>query len=107
MKRLLLAIAALIVIVPTLGEVHAKTLRVSLVLPGPVTDGTFNTAAHRGIKAAEKNYDIKISIQEHVGFADSQAAMMNYARDGYDVVIGHGFQFAEPATKIHKQFPKT
>ncbi len=107
MKRLLFTLAALIVMVPSLGQVHAKTLKVALVLPGPITDGTFNTAAHRGIKAAEKNYDIKISIQEHVGFADSQAAMMNYARDGYDIVIGHGFQFAEPATKIHKQFPKT
>ena len=75
MKRLLFALAALIVVVPVLGEVQAKTLRVALVLPGPITDGTFNTAAHRGIKAAEKNYDIKVSIQEHVGFADSQAAM--------------------------------
>ena len=107
MRRFLFALAALIVIVAPMGQADAKTLKVALVLPGPITDGTFNTAAHRGIKMAEKKYDIKVSIQEHVGFADSQAAMMTYARDGYDVVIGHGFQFAEPATKIHKQFPKT
>jgi len=39
--------------------------------------------------------------------AQTEEALRAYARDGYDVVIGHGFQFAEPAAKIHKQFPKT
>jgi len=33
--------------------------------------------------------------------------MWNYAKEGYDVIIGHGFQFGEPAKKLHKQFPKT
>ena len=39
--------------------------------------------------------------------AQSEAALFEYASNGYDVVIGHGFQFAEGAKKIHSQFPKT
>jgi len=107
MKRFLFALAALIVIVAPMGLADAKTLKVALVLPGPITDGTFNTAAHRGIKMAEKKYDIKVSIQEHVGFADSQAAMTNYARDGYDVVIGHGGEFQEAANRVARKHPDT
>ena len=85
----------------------AAQFRVALVLPGPITDGTFNSAAHKGIKKAEKKYDIKVSIQENTSFAKAGAALRSFAKAGYDVVIGHGFQFAEPAIKIHKEFPKT
>ncbi len=87
--------------------VNAQTLKVGLVLPGPITDGTFNTAAYQGIKEAEKKYDIKVSVQENTPFAKSEAVLRSFAQDGYDIVIGHGFQFAEPAKKIHQQFPKT
>ncbi len=84
-----------------------QEFKVALVLPGPISDGTFNSAAHQGIQAAEKKYKIKVSIQENTQFAQIESTLTRYAREGYDVVIGHGFQFAEPAKKIHKNFPKT
>src|ERR1700733_7941059 len=85
-----------------------RPLKVALVLPGPVSDGTFNSAAAKGIKAAQDKYpNITVSIRESTSMAQSEAALFEYASNGYDVVIGHGFQFAEPAMKIHKQFPKT
>jgi basic membrane protein A len=107
MKRVFamaLAAAAIGLATPTLAQ---QELKVALVLPGPISDGTFNSAAHQGIRAAEKKYKIKISIQENTQSAQIEAALTRYAREGYDIVIGHGFQFAEPATKIHKRFPKT
>lgn len=85
-----------------------RELRVALILPGSVTDGTFNAAADKGIKAAQKRFpNIKVSVRENTAFAQMEEAFLSYARDGYDVAIGHGFQFAEPAVKVHKQFPKT
>lgn len=85
-----------------------RALRVALVLPGSVTDGTFNSAADKGIKAAQARFpNIRVSVRENTAFAQTEEALRSYAREGYDVVIGHGFQFAEPAQKIHKQFPKT
>jgi len=33
-----------------------RPLKVALVLPGPVSDGTFNSAAAKGIKAAQAKY---------------------------------------------------
>lgn len=85
-----------------------RPLKVALVLPGPITDGTFNSAANKGIEAAKKRFpNIQVSVRENTAMAQTDEALRSYARDGYHVVIGHGFQFAEPAQKIHKQFPKT
>lgn len=107
MKRLLGLIFALALLVPIASFAADKPLRVALVLPGPITDGTFNSAANKGIEAAKAKYKIEVSIRENTAFAEVEEALLAYARDGYDVVIGHGFQFAEPAMKIHKDFPKT
>jgi basic membrane protein A and related proteins len=85
-----------------------RPLKVALILPGPVSDGTYNSSAAKGLKEAEAKYpNITVSIRENTGMAQSEAALFEYASNGYDVVIGHGFQFAEPAKKIHKQFLKT
>ncbi len=94
---------------PSFAQADPKRpLKVALILPGPVSDGTFNSAAAKGIKAAQAKYpNITVSIRENTQMAQSEAALFEYASNGYDVVIGHGFQFAEPAKKIHKQFPKT
>ena len=103
--------AAALLLVPTLALAQvnpSRPLRVALVLPGSVTDGTFNSAADKGIKAAKAKYpNISVSVRESTATAQIEEALNSYAREGYDVVIGHGFQFAEPATKIHKQYPKT
>lgn len=85
----------------------ADTLRVALVLPGPISDGTFNSAAHNGILAAQEKYDIEVSIRENTDFAQITEVLTAYARDGFDVVIGHGFQFAEPVLEIHADYPET
>jgi len=108
-KLLILAIA--LVLFPLAGWAQtdpSRPLKVALLLPGPVTDGTFNSAADKGMKAAQQKFpNIKVTVQENITFAQSEEAMRAYARDGFDVVIGHGFQFGEPATKLSKEFPKT
>lgn len=107
MRRLLIALSIAVFAATGASMATAKPLKVALVLPGPITDGTFNTAAYQGIKAAEKKYGIEVSVQENTTFAQSESALLHYARDGYDVIIAHGFQFGDPAKKIHKRFPKT
>ena len=85
-----------------------KNLKVALILPGSVTDGTFNSAAAQGIKKAQEKYPgLHVSIRENTQTAEAQDALSAYARDGYDIIIAHGFQFADPAKRIHKRFPKT
>jgi basic membrane protein A len=109
--RQLLFLALLAILFPSSGWSQgdpSRQLKVALLLPGPITDGTFNSAANKGIKAAERKFpQIKVTIQENITFAQAEEAMRAYARDGFDVVIGHGFQFAEPGAKLYKEFHKT
>ena len=104
MKRLLAIFVVLLLVAPA---ADAKTLKVALLLPGSISDASYNAGAYQGIKLAEKKHDIRISISESLPNAAIEETMLNYARDGFDVIIGHGFQFGEPALKLHKQFPKT
>ena len=107
-KLFLLVLAGLLLPASAFAQVNpSRPLKVALLLPGTITDGTFCSAADKGMKAAEKKFpNIKVTMQENISFAQSEESMRAYARDGYDVVIGHGFQFAEPAAKLYKEFPK-
>ena len=105
MKKILLAFVGVLFALSAHAE--EMQLRVALVLPGPITDGTFNSAAYQGIKKAEGKYNLKVSVQENTDLAKIEAALRSFAKAGYDVIIGHGYQFAEPALKIHKDYPKT
>ena len=102
----LLATTAL-AMVTLFSQANAETKRVALVLPGPITDGTFNSAANTGIEAAKGKYDIEVVVRENTDFAQIQDVLRSYAEEGYDMVIGHGFQFAEPVMAIHADYPKT
>lgn len=90
-----------------LGGAAAAAKKIALVLPGPITDGTFNSAANKGIQAAKAKYDIDVVVRENTDFAQIEDVLRSYAEEGYDMVIGHGFQFAEPVMNIHAEYPKT
>lgn len=82
-------------------------LKVALLLSGPANDQGWNAIAFAGLKAAEEQYNIETAYSENVGIADGEAAFRDYAAQGYDLVIGHGFQFGESAVRVASQFPKT
>ncbi|MGE4584830.1 MAG: BMP family protein [Sphaerochaeta sp.] len=83
------------------------TLKVALLLSGPANDQGWNAVAFAGLKEAEKEYKLETAYSENVGIADGEAAFRDYAAQGYDLVIGHGFQFGDPAVRVAAQFPKT
>jgi basic membrane protein A len=85
---------------------QAENLRVALLLSGPANDGGWNAVAVKGLEDAEKKYGIETAYTEHVSVADCESAFTDYAAQGYDLVIGHGFQFGDPAVRVGKKFPK-
>lgn len=85
----------------------SDSMRVALLLSGPANDQGWNAVAFAGLKAAEEKYGLQTAYSEHVGIADGEAAYTDYASQGYDLVIGHGFQFGEPAVRVSSRFPNT
>jgi len=85
-----------------------EQFKVGLLSPGPVNDKGWNQLAYDGVKAIESELGAKMS---YVELPDSptefEKAFTDYASQGYDLVIGHGYQFEDAMAKVAPQFPDT
>lgn len=79
--------------------------KVALLLPGPINDGGWNAIAYDGLKLIGENYGVETAYAEHVKTSDMEEMFRNYANQGFGVVIGHGFEFGDAATKVAPDFP--
>jgi basic membrane protein A len=81
--------------------------KVALVMPGSIADEGYNAAAYEGLKAIEETYGAEVAFSEMVPLAEHEETFRDYAQEGYDIVIGHGFQFGDPVEKVAPEFPDT
>lgn len=87
------------------SDANKKPTSMALIVSGPANDQGWNAVAVGGLEATAKKFNLKTTIMENVGIADSEAAYRQLAADGYDIVIGHGYQYGEPAVAVSKEFP--
>lgn len=83
------------------------TFKAAIVMPGNKTDKSWNQSGYEGLVKAKENLGIDIAYSENVKQPDQVEAMADYARRGYDVVIGHGGEFQDAGDKVSSQHPKT
>lgn len=84
-----------------------KDLKLALLVPSSPTDGGWGQLGAEAIKEAEKKYGCKVSIVE-AGTADKMKSEAEaLAEEGYDIVFGHGGQYASPFAEISGEYPKT
>ena len=86
-------------------EATATTLKVALCVSGAINDQGWNQAAYEGAKKACEKYGYELSYTENLGTADIAAAYNDYASSGYNVIIGHGFEFGDPALEVAVNYP--
>lgn len=92
---------------PLGGTAHAADdFRVAMVLPGSIADGGWNQQAYEGLKKLEGTPGFKVAYTENVKQSDIPQVVRGYADDGYDMVIGHGFQFGSLFQEIGTEYPK-
>lgn len=87
----------------------ADKIKVALVLPGKKDDVSFNQAMYRGMmEYADKHSDeVDVKVVENIyDVADIEPTLIEYADEGFDVVIGHGYQFSEPVITVANMYPK-
>lgn len=87
-------------------ETKKDSLSIALLLPGPINDASWNAAAYEGLMRLEKKGH-EVTYTENVPVPNIEEAFRNYAEQGYDLIIGHGFEFGEPALRVAPQFPDT
>lgn len=89
----------------TEAAAEGKTYKVALCLSGASNDMGWCQVAYEGLLSLEENYGCEIAYTENLTPDDIEAAFADYAANGYDVVIGHGYEFGDPAMEVASQYP--
>lgn len=82
-------------------------LKVALCMSGAANDQGWNQAAYEGAKKACEKYGFELAYTENLQPADIVTAFADYAANGYNVVIGHGYEFGDPALEVAATYPET
>jgi len=86
---------------------NARRLRVALLTPGPISDRSWNGGAYDGLMAIRDSLSAQVSHVQTKTPAEFEENFRQYGAQGYDLVIGHGFEFQDAAVRVAPEFPKT
>lgn len=110
MRLRLSLFAALVLVVsgcgPT-GGARGDGFRVALLTPGSISDGGWNQAAYEGLQRIHTELGAEVRNEETKTPADFEAGFRDYARSGFALVFGHGFEYQEAAARVAGDYPKT
>ena len=86
----------------------SATLKVGLVMDkGGKDDKSFNTAAYVGAKKAETDLKIELKYVEATDNNALENLHRNFAKKGFDLIVGIGFAQVDAVKKVAAQFPQT
>jgi basic membrane protein A and related proteins len=84
-----------------------KPFRVALLTPGPISDQSWNGGAYQGLLRVRDSLGASISHIQTKTPAEFEEQFRQYGAQGYDLVIGHGFEFQDAAKRVGPDFPNT
>jgi basic membrane lipoprotein Med (substrate-binding protein (PBP1-ABC) superfamily) len=82
-------------------------LKVGLLLTGPISDDGWNASAHEGLALARQSLGAETAFLESLEKSRFEEAFRGYASGGYDLVVGHAYEFQDAASRVAPAFPKT
>lgn len=85
----------------------SSTFRMALLTPGPISDQSWNASAYAGLTAVKDSLGASISHIQTKTPAEFDENFRQYGAQGYDMVVGHGFEFQDAATRVAPSYPKT
>lgn len=92
----------------TVAGAAGKTLKIAIIAPSASNDLAFTQSIVDGINAIKAKRNIEVAVTDGTFVvADAAAAIRDYAKKGYDIVLAHGSQYGGSLKEIAKDFPKT
>ncbi|MEL7610691.1 MAG: BMP family protein [Bacillota bacterium] len=80
-------------------------LKVALMLNGTINDASWNQSAYEGVKKMESELGATIAYTENIKQNDKVQIMREYAKQGFDYIIGHGYDYEDAIVEVSKEFP--
>ncbi len=84
-----------------------QPFKVALLSPGPVSDAGWNALAYEGLLAIRDQLGAEVSQIQTKTPAEFEEGFRDFARRGYRLVFGHGFEFQDAAAAVAPDFPHT
>lgn len=83
-------------------------LKMGLLVPGSVAEEGWNRIGYNALKGVEEQLGAEISYVElQQNPASFEKAFYDYASQGYQVILGHGFEFQDAALEVAQDYPDT
>lgn len=79
-------------------------LKVALLLSGPINDGGWNTDAYNGLLLL-KDKGAETAYTENCKPNEIETIFRTYAKNGYNYIVGHGFEYGDAINKVAGEFP--
>ena len=99
--------AVVTIIVGCQDSIDKGEFKVAMLLPADITDGGWNTLAHQGLMLIEKELGATVKHVVSRTHTDQEEHFRFYADKGFDLIIGHGYEFQGPAKAVAPDFPDT
>ncbi len=82
----------------------AEPVKVALLASSPMNDGGWNEDAYNALLEMQ-NRGAEIAYTENVAAADIQSLLRNYADNGFDLILGNGFEYSAPMAEVAPEYP--
>jgi basic membrane protein A len=94
----------------TQSGTSSAPLKIALILPGRTDDLAWNQAGYTSFEDLLTTYNQGINtcgcwVQNHQNQAQIEADIADFASKGYNLIIGHGFEFQIPVQDVASQYP--
>ena len=85
----------------------SSAFKVALLSPGPVSDAGWNALAYEGLLAIRDKLGAEIAQVEVHNPGQFEDGFRDFARRGFNLIFGHGFEFQDAAAAVAPDFPDT
>lgn len=86
----------------------ADIFKMGLLVPGSVSEEGWNRIGYNALKGVEKELGAQVSYVElQQNPASFEKAFRDYASQGFNVILGHGFEFQDAALDVAADYPDT
>lgn len=88
-------------------KLQASDLKLATLIPSSPTDGGWGQVGATALNNAKEKFNCKTTVVEAATADLMKSEAENLAEEGYNIIFGHGGQYAAPFAEISGKYPET
>ena len=82
-------------------------LKVALLTDALFSDGGWGATAYNASQTLKEKYGLELTTVENVAIPDIEPTLRDFADQGNNLIIAHGFEWGDPALRVGADYPDT